>query len=166
MHVDMSAVRITAVVVVFALLYGSRLTAGSATETPEGLSFAMKPFVMIARVVALLLYLGFFGYTLWAHALSVPVWFPMIFLVAVAFILLQLPGTIVLGPAAVTQRFWFLKQRVIRYQEVMTIQAFSAGRAIRVLGDDRVTITHTSNHSAAEVFRAELERRIGKRIQQ
>lgn len=165
MHLDMSAVRITAVAVVFALLYGSRLTKGNAKEGPEGLIFAMKPFVVVARVAALVMYLAFFGYTLHSQAHAVPVWFPMVFLVAVAFILLQLPGTIVLGPTSVTQRFWFLKQRVIGYREIVSIHAFAAGRAVRVLGDHRVVITHTNNHSAASVFRAELEQRTGKRVQ-
>ena len=163
MHLDTGAVRITAVVVVFALLYGSRLTKGSVKETSEGLVFAMKPFVIVARVATFLLYLGFFGHTLLSQAQSVPIWFPLVFIVAVVFILIQLPGTIMLGPDAVTQRFWLLKTKRIGYAEVMTIQASSAGRAIRVLGDNRTVITHTNNHSAAETFRAELERRTGKR---
>lgn len=160
---DASSIRIAAVVAVFALLYGSRLTKGSAKQTPDGLVFAMKPFVIVARVATLLLYLGFFGHTLLTQAHAVPVWFPLVFIVAVAFILIQLPGTIVLGADAITQRFWLLKAKRIVYTEVMTIQAFSAGRAIRVLGDNRVIITHTSNHSAQEAFLGELERRTGKR---
>ncbi len=163
MHLDAGTVRIIAVVVVFALLYGSRLSKGTAKQTPEGLVFAMKPFVIVARVATLLLYLGFFGHAILSQAHAIPVWFPLVFLVAVAFILLQLPGTIVLGAEAVTQRFWLLKSKRIGYAEVMSIQAFSAGRAIRVVGDNRVVITHTNNHSASEVFRAEIERRTEKR---
>lgn len=165
MQIDASAARITAVVIVFALLYGSRLTKGTAKQTPEGLSFAMKPMVIVARVGALLLYLGFFGYMLKTQGSAVPMWFPVLFVVAIGFILMQLPGTIVLGADAATQSFWFLKKRVIRYPEVMTIQAFSAGRAIRVLGNNSVVITHTNNHAAADVFRAELELKTGKRTQ-
>ena len=33
----------------------------------------------------------------------------------------------------------------------------------RVLGDNRVKITHTSNHCAAVEFQQEIERRTGKR---
>ena len=160
-----NAVRVAAILAVLVLLYGSRLTKGSAKQTPEGLSFAMKPVVVGARVAALIFYVGFFGYTLATHRQHVPMWFPAFFLIAIGFILLQLPGTIVLGPDAVTQRFWFLKQRVIGYSEVMTIQAFAAGRAVRVLGDNRVVITHTNNHSAADRFRSELEQRTGKSMQ-
>lgn len=156
--------RIFAVVAVFALLYGSRLNKGKARETPAGVVFPMKPMVIVARVAALVLYIGFFGYTLRTQGTAIPMWFPALFLLAVGFILLQLPGTIVLGPESITQNFWFLKQRVIRYGEVMAIQAFSAGRAIRVLGDNRMVVTHTNNHSDAQRFRAELERSTGKRI--
>jgi hypothetical protein len=35
---------------------------------------------------------------------------------------------------------------------------------IQVLGDNRVRITHTSNHSASAEFRQEIERRTGKRV--
>jgi hypothetical protein len=38
------------------------------------------------------------------------------------------------------------------------------GRMTSVLGDNRVKITHTSNHSAATEFQQELERRTGKRV--
>jgi hypothetical protein len=34
----------------------------------------------------------------------------------------------------------------------------------RVLGDNRVSITHTWNHSGSDQFRKELERRTGKRV--
>ena len=46
----------------------------------------------------------------------------------------------------------------------MAIHAVQGGRMTQVLGDNRVKITHTSNHSAAEEFRQELERRTGKRL--
>jgi hypothetical protein len=38
------------------------------------------------------------------------------------------------------------------------------GDATRVVGDNRVTITHSSNHCAATEFQQEMERRTGKRI--
>ena len=76
----------------------------------------------------------------------------------------QLPGTIVLTPTAVVQRFWLRAQKTIAYGEVMVIQAVQAGRITRVLGDNRVTITHTYNHSAAAEFREEIARRTGKQV--
>ena len=75
-----------------------------------------------------------------------------------------MPGTITLTPTAITQRFWFQPSKTIQYNEVMAIQAAQGGRITRVLGDNRVTITHTSNHCAAAEFRQELERRTGKRV--
>jgi hypothetical protein len=45
----------------------------------------------------------------------------------------------------------------------MAIQPMQGGNIIRVLGDNRVTITHNSAHSAAAQFLQELERRTGKR---
>jgi hypothetical protein len=45
----------------------------------------------------------------------------------------------------------------------MSIQMVGAGRMTRVLGDNRVSITHTWNHSGATEFVKELERRTGKR---
>jgi hypothetical protein len=75
-----------------------------------------------------------------------------------------MPGTIALTPTAVIQRFWFRPSKTIQYNEVMAIQSAQSGRITRVLGDNRVGITHTSNHCAAEEFRKELERRTGKRV--
>ncbi len=46
----------------------------------------------------------------------------------------------------------------------MAIQAMQSGRMTRVLGDNRVKITHTSNHCAAVEFQQEIERRTGKRV--
>jgi hypothetical protein len=88
----------------------------------------------------------------------------LFFAAAVAFILMQVPGTITLTPTAITQRFWFRQSKIIQYNEVMAIQAAQGGRITRVLGDNRVKITHTLNHSAAKEFRQELERRTGKRV--
>ncbi len=93
-----------------------------------------------------------------------PIWVPVILGLLVVFLLYQSPGTILLTPTAVVQRFWFHADKIIQYPEVMTIQLAQAGRFTRVLGDNRITITHTSSHSDAQGFRAELERRTGKRI--
>ena len=156
-------VRLLAVAVVFVLLYGSRLTKGSVRHSADGLVFALKPMVIASRIGAVLLYAGFLAYTVVHASRPVPAWFYAVFVAAVGFILLQLPGTIVLGPESVTQSYWFLKRRVIAYGEVMALQAYQAGRAVRVIGDNRVTITHTTNHSAQDAFKAEMEQRTGKR---
>jgi hypothetical protein len=62
------------------------------------------------------------------------------------------------------QHFWLRKTKAMRYDEVTSAQIIGAGRMTRVLGDNRVSITHTWNHSASDEFRKELERRTGKRV--
>ncbi len=156
-------VRWAAVIAVFALLYGSRLSKGTARQTAAGTVYALKPLVISSYVGALLLYAGFLGYTAYLSPRQVPWWFYAVFLLAMGLILLRLPGTILLAPDAVSQRYWFLKERVIPLDDVMLLQAYSAGRAVRVMGNNRVTITHTNNHAAQAEFRAEMELRTGKR---
>jgi hypothetical protein len=164
MPINMDAVRIAALVLIVGLLYGSRLTTGNARQTSAGLVFAMKPLVVFSRITAMIIYLGFFGYIAVVSGRSVPPWFYLVFAVAIGLGLLQYPGTITLGPEAITQTFWFLKAKRIAYPEVMTIQKLSASGAVRVLGDNRTAITHTNNHSASLAFQAELERLTGKKI--
>jgi hypothetical protein len=94
----------------------------------------------------------------------IPLWLPVLLLALAVLVLYQMPGTIVLTPTALLQRFWLRGSKTIQYNEVMSIQLIGAGRMTRVLGDNRVSITHTWNHSAAEQFRKELERRTGKRV--
>ena len=100
-------IRWAAVVAVFLLLYGSRLTTGKATQTAAGREFALKPLVLASYAGALLLYAGFLGYSAYVAPARVPVWFYFVFVLAMGLILLRLPGTILLGPEAVTQSYWF-----------------------------------------------------------
>jgi hypothetical protein len=157
---NMQSIRLVTIFLVFVLLYGSRLSKGKARVTPEGLSFGMKPFVAATRVLAVAVYVAYFMYTILTSQYQLPVWFPFVVVIAIGFSMLQLPGTIVLGPTEMTQRFWLIKSKVIRYSDVTSVQAFSAGRAVRVIGD-RTVITHTGNHSGAEEFKAEIARRTG-----
>jgi hypothetical protein len=146
------------------LLYGSRLTKGSVVQTPDGLAFRIKPLFAWARAIALPAYILFFVYMMSMQKQPVPWWMALLFIAAIVVGVMQMPGTITLTPMAITQRFWFQPSKTIQYNEVMTIQAMQGGRMTRVLGDNRVNITHTSNHCAAEEFRQELERRTGKRV--
>jgi cation transport ATPase len=91
-------------------------------------------------------------------------WVSLLFFAAIGVIVMQMPGTITLTPTAVTQRFWFRPAKTIQYNEVMAIQAAAGSRSTHVLGDNRVRITHTLNHSATKEFQQELERRTGKRV--
>jgi hypothetical protein len=162
-HLDPRMLRAIAVGLAVLLLYGSRLTKGSVAQTPDGLAFRIKPLFAWARAIALPAYILFFVYMMSMRKQPVPWWMALLFIAAIVVGVVQMPGTITLTPMAITQRFWFQPSKTIQYNEVMTIQAMQGGRMTRVLGDNRVNITHTSNHCAAEEFRQELERRTGKR---
>ena len=164
MHLDPRMLRAIAVGLAVLLLYGSRLTKGSVVETPEGLVFRIKPLFAWARAIALPAYIFFFLYLMTIQKQPVPWWMALLFIAAIALGLIQMPGTITLTPMAITQRFWFQPSKTIQYNEVMAIQAMQGGRMTRVLGDNRVKITHTSNHCAALEFQHEIERRTGKRV--
>jgi hypothetical protein len=164
MHLDPHIVRVLAIVLAILLLYGSRLTKGSVTQTPDGPAFRIKPIFAWSRAIALPAYVLFFIYIAITQKQPVPWWMALLFIAAIALGVMQMPGTIALTPTAITQRFWFQPSKTIQYNEVMAIQAMQAGRMTSVLGDNRVKITHTSNHSAALEFQQEIERRTGKRV--
>lgn len=164
MHIDPGIIRALAIGLVFLMLYGGRLSKGSVKETAEGPAFPIKPLFAVARAVVLPAYLLFFVYLLMSHKQPVPWWMALLFVAAIALGVYQMPGTIVLTPTAITQRFWLRPLKVIQYNEVMSLHAIQGGRMIQVLGDNRVRITHTSNHSASAEFRQEIERRTGKRV--
>jgi hypothetical protein len=164
MHLDPRTLRAIAVGLAILLLYGSRLTKGSVVQTTDGLVFRIKPLFAWARAIALPAYILFFIYMMSVQKQSVPWWMALLFVAAIAVGFMQMPGTITLTPMAITQRFWFQPSKAIQYNEVMAIQAMQGGRMTRVLGDNRVRITHTSNHCAAIEFQHEIERRTGKRV--
>jgi hypothetical protein len=164
MHFDPLMLRSIALGVILLVVFGSRFTKGSVTQTPEGPVFGIKPVIAWTRIVILPALVVFVVYSMMSNKQPFPWWLPVLFFAAIAFIVAQMPGTIALTPTAITQRFWFQPSKAIQYNEVMAIQAVQGGRMIRVLGDNRVRITHTSNHCAAEEFRQELERRTGKRV--
>src|SRR5579871_3485143 len=159
MKLDLKTLQMLMLFVLFGLIYGGRMVKGAARETPEGLSFGMKPLMMWVRLLVLPAYLALFIYPLWVRQHSIPIWLPVVLIALFAFILLQLPGTIVLTPTAIVQRFWLRPSKSIQYNEVMAIEPLQGGRMIRVLGDNRVSITHTWNHCASEQFQQEITRR-------
>jgi small-conductance mechanosensitive channel len=160
MHLDPIILRAAAIVAVLIVVYGSQMTKGSMTKTPEGLVFAIKPLIAWTRLPILILIVV---YVMTARIHTAPWWVYLTFFAAIAFIVAQMPGTITLTPTAITQRFWFRPSKAIQYNEVMAIQSGRAGTT-RVLGDNRVTITHTLNHSASAEFQQGLEHRTGKRV--
>jgi hypothetical protein len=166
MHIDPQLLRAVAYCVILLVVFGSRFTTGLARQTAEGLVFGIKPMIAWTRATLPPAFVLFFLYVaMTAYRSTVPWGVSLLFFAAaVAFILMQVPGTITLTPTAITQRFWFRQSKIIQYNEVMAIQAAQGGRITRVLGDNRVKITHTLNHSAAKEFRQELERRTGKRV--
>ena len=165
MHIDPQLLRTAAFCVIVLVIFGSRFTSGSARQTPEGLVFGIKPVIAWTRAILLPSFVLFFLYAaMTTHRNPVPLWVSLLFFAAVVTIVMQMPGTITLTPTAVTQRFWFRPAKAIQYNEVMAIQAATGSRSTHVLGDNRVRITHTLNHSAAKEFQQELERRTGKRV--
>ena len=164
MHTDLHTLQIAAMVLVFALIFAARLVKGHPRQTPQGLAFPFKPAVVFSRAVALPLYFLLFAYPLWISRQSIPVWLLVLLLVVVLFGLYQYPGTIVLTPTAVIQRFWFRAQKTITYPEIMTVAAARGGAVTTVMGDNRVTVVHSFNHAGSAEFRAELARLSGKRI--
>ena len=164
MHLDPRTLRAIAVGLAILLLYGSRLTKGSVVQTAEGLAFRIKPLFAWSRAIALPAYILFFVYIMTIQKQHVPWWMALLFVAAIAVGVMQMPGTITLTPVAIMQRYWFQPSKTIQYNEVMAIQAMQGGRMTRILGDNRVKITHTSNHCAAVEFQHEIERRTGKRV--
>jgi hypothetical protein len=156
--------RAVSLIAVILLLYAGRLSKGAAKETPEGLVFGMKPLVLWTRIIAIPLYIAIIAYPLLVEHRAIPVWVPLAVLAAFALAAYQLPGTILLTPTAVIQRFWLRADKTIQYHEVMAITSIQAGRITRVLGDNRTTILHNTAHSDGERFRAELELRTNKHI--
>jgi hypothetical protein len=140
------------------------IAVGLVTLTPEGLVFGIKPLIAWTRIIILPLLILMVVYSMTTSKQPLQWWVPVLFFVAVVFIIIQMPGTITLTPTAITQNFWFQPSKAIQYNEVMAIQAMQGGRMTRVLGDNRVKITHTSNHCAATEFQQEIARRTGKRV--
>ena len=164
MHPDLHNLQLVSIVAVFALLFLARLSKGRARQTPQGLAFPLKPLVVFSRAVALPLYFLLFAYPLWISRQSIPAWLLLMLLVATVFGLYQLPGTIVLTPTAITQRFWLRASKSIPFPEILGIAAARTGAVTRILGANRVAITHTFNHSASDEFRAELARLSGRQV--
>jgi hypothetical protein len=162
MKVDLDALRFPIMMAVFGLAYAARMMKGVARDTPEGLSFGMKPLIMWAGLLVLLVLPVYFAlsvYPMWMRHHSIPVWLLVVLIAGCTFVLFQLPGTIVLTPTAIVQRFWLRPSKSIQYTEVMAIEPLQGGRMIRVLGDNRVSITHTWNHCASKQFLDEITRR-------
>lgn len=148
----------------FALIYAGRLSKGASRQTKEGLAFPLKPLVLWSRALVVPVYFGLILWPLEKSHRGVPLWLPLLFAALLLLVLSQMPGTIVFTPTGLVQRFWLRKTKTMRYDEVMNAQVIGAGRMTRVLGDNRISITHTWNHSASDQFRKELERRTGKRV--
>lgn len=164
MHLDLHTLQIAAMVVVFALIYVARATKGASRQTPDGIAYPLKPLVVLSRAIALPLYFLLFAYPLWISRQSIPAWLLLLIFIVTLFALFQLPGTIMLTPAAVTQRFWLRASKSIPYSEILGISASRSGSVTRILGANRIAITHTFNHAASADFRTTLARLSGKQL--
>jgi hypothetical protein len=154
---------LVAVMFVF-LIFSNKFSTGKAKETPEGLVFPVKPIYAWSRILLLPLYMAFFIWIAWRQNHAIP--WPIIVLCVLAILigLVQMPGTITLTATAVIQTFWLQPSKSISYGEVTTLQALQSGRAILVLGDNRIRIRHSVNHAASIDFQREMERRTGKHV--
>ena len=161
---DPKNLQLITLAVLFALIYAGRLSKGSPRPTKDGLAFPFKPLVLWSRALVVPIYFGLILWPLEKSHHGIPLWLPLLFLALLLLVVSQMPGTIVFTPTGLVQRFWLRKTKTMRYDEVMSAQVIGAGRMTRVLGDNRVSITHTWNHSASDQFRKELERRTGKRV--
>jgi hypothetical protein len=163
MALDTQSLQLITLAALFALIYAGRLVKGSPRETSDGLAFPLKPIVLWSRALVVPVYFIMLAWPLWQRHQHIPLWLPILLIALLALVVFQMPGTIIFTPTGLVQRFWLRKDKTMRYDEVMSVHTIGAGRMTRVLGDNRVSITHTWNHSAAEAFRKEIERRTGKR---
>jgi hypothetical protein len=164
LHLDAQTVRTFFLILVVVLVYAARMSKGTAKETPEGVSFGMKPAIIGARLLLIPIYLALILYPILTHQRNMPTPVFILLALVVVFVLYFLPGTIVLTNSAVVQHFWFRSDKTIQYPEVMAFQSAQLGRQTRVLGDNRTTITHTINHSDSAGFRTELAQRTNKTL--
>ena len=148
------------------LVLGSGFTKGQTKQTEDGVEFILKPMFRMFMVIMPLYLLSAW----WAlhRQYPMPWWLPVLFIGVNCFVLARQRGTITLTPTAVTQRFWLLplSPKRIAYEDVMMIQSKMkrGGRFTQVRGNTRVNIVHSPGHSAADEFRAEMEKRTGKRV--
>jgi hypothetical protein len=162
-HLDPQTVRTIFLVALVLVIFATRMTKGTAKETPEGLTFSMKPAVTVTRYLFLPIYLAVLFYPVYTHQRNMPIFVPILLILVLGFLLYQMPGTIVLTATAIVQHFWLRADKTIQYSEVMAIQAATQGQT-RVLGDNRTTITHTISHADSARFRAELAQRTNKTL--
>jgi hypothetical protein len=162
-HLNAQDVRTIFLVFLVFVIFATRMTKGTAKETPEGLTFAMKPAVTWVRYLFLPVYLAVLFYPVYTHQRNMPAWVIGVLILVLGFLLYQMPGTIVLTSNAIVQHYWLRADKTIQYPEVMAIQAAAQGQT-RVLGDNRTTITHTISHADSARFRAELAQRTNKTL--
>jgi len=155
------------ITVVIVLDLCSQFTKGRAKQTADGVEFRLKPLVRIS-IVFVPSYLLWTWWVLHSQGYPLPWWFTVpIAVITIASTLIRSPGMIRLTPTAAMQRSWLLPSKQIAYEDVMTIRSEMTrnGSATLVRGSTRVNIVHWhGRHSAADEFRAEMEKRTGKRV--
>ena len=143
-----------------AAILSTRYVKGKAQESAGGVAFPMKALVLALYAMVILV----FGWIAYTHLGTATYRAQLLLLVVlVALILTRLPGTITLTSTGLEQRFWLLADKSIGYPEVMVVQEMGSRGGIKVMGDNRVTIIHSSYHVDAERFRAEIAARTGKK---
>ena len=149
-----------------ALVLGWGLTKGRSRQTAAGVEFRLKPTCRMFMVFVPT-YLSFAWWVLHRQGYPMPWQLPAFFIGVPCLVLIGQRGTITLTPTAVTQRFWLLPlpPKQIAYEDVTMIQSRThRGTFTQVRGNTRVKIVHSPGHSAEGEFRAEMEKRTGKRV--
>src|SRR5271168_652061 len=108
MHLDPTHLLNLVIVLFLLALFAGKSAKGKARQTPEGLAFPMKPTFTAMRFLAQPLYYAFFFYWYWQahHTVSWPM--TILFVLVIALMATQAPGTIVLAPTAIVQHYWLL----------------------------------------------------------
>ena len=164
MHITPEILRLALLIIFVVVVLASRFIKGSPLQTPDGLTFPIKPALNWISVLIIIIYVTFFMASYHNSDHSKAMFIAAILLAIIALRLSRMPGTITLGQLSITQNFWFIPSKEIPYADVMAIQSIQGGRMTRVMGNNRVTITHTANHCAAAEFQAAIAERTGKLI--
>ena len=164
MHITPEILRLALLITFVVVVLASRFIKGSSQQTPDGLVFPIKPALNWISFLIIVVYVTFFMAAYKNSDHHKALFIAAILLAIIALRLIRMPGTITLGQLAITQKFWLIPSKEIPYADVMTIQSIQRGRMTRVMGSNRVNITHTANHCAAAEFQAAIAERTGKRI--
>ena len=100
------------------------------------------------------------------HGLGEPFTFTTGALLGLASLLMiaALPGTVVVNDDGITEVFWFWRNKVVRWKEIVEINTEASGSAVRVMGANRTNIIHWRGLPDRPQFLAEIVRHCGENL--